>query len=296
VFLSSLSALLFCVGFLIAFPAGTAALLFCPVPLAILGARENNWWMAAGLAGVSVTLSLFFSPLLCFYFLMGEGILCFGLSLPLGRLERGSESLFFCTGVSILSKIIFFTVMVALTGKNPFVPDVNTLSAAFPPEGGDAALMETSLQQMASLAPYMLPSLILLSSMLDSYLNYRLCEFIQRGHPRAFPALPAFEEWRFPKSLLWVVVVAFGLPVLVETNGWPLGTMLEFNLKFMVTVFFFLQGLSLVWWWLSKRNVHLLLRLVAAGAFFFPLLGVWSVALGVGDLCLDFRARMLKKN
>jgi uncharacterized protein YybS (DUF2232 family) len=279
-----------------------AALLFCPAPLAILGAKENNRWMAAGLLGISALLSLFFGPLLCFYFLMGEGILCFGLSLPLGRLEKGSESLFFCTAVSILSKIVFFVTMEALTGKNPFVPDVEALSAALSrmsatmlEQGKDAAFLEDSLKQMASFAPYMLPSLIMLSSMLDSFLNYRLCEYIQRGRPRAFPALPPLGEWRFPRSLLWALLFAYALPLLFETDGWPLGTMMEFNLKFLVSVFFFLQGLSLVWWWLLKWKVHLFLRLLAAGALFFPLLGVWSVVLGMGDLCLDFRMRTLKK-
>jgi uncharacterized protein YybS (DUF2232 family) len=297
-----LSALLFCAGSLLAPPAGTLALLFCPTPLALLGAKENNRWMAAGLAGIAALLSLFFGPLFCFYFLMGEGTLCFGLSLPLGRVQKGSESLFFCTAVSILSKIVFFSVMLLLTGRNPFVPDVEALNAVFsrmsaatPGQGGDGAFLEESLRQMASLAPYMLPSLILLSSMFDSFLNYKLCEFIQRGHQRAFPALPPLGEWRFPRSLLWAFLFAFTLPLLIETDGWPLGTMLELNLKFLVNVFFFLQGLSLVWWWLLKRKVHLFLRLLAAGALFFPLLGVWSVALGVGDLCLDLRARTLKK-
>jgi uncharacterized protein YybS (DUF2232 family) len=258
--------------------------------------------MTAGLMGVSMLLLLFFGPLFSFYFLTGEGVLCLGLSLPLGRLKKGSESLLFCTAVSILSKIVFFAVMVALTGKNPFVPDVEALSSAFSQmsaalnQGKDAAFLEDSLRQMAALAPYMLPSLILLSSMFDSFLNYKLCEFIQRGRPeRAFPALPPLGEWRVPRSLLWAFLFAFALPLLAETDKWPLGEMLEFNLKFLVNVFFFLQGFSLVWWWLLKRKVHLFLRLLAAGALFFPLLGVWSVALGVGDICLDLRSRTLKR-
>jgi uncharacterized protein YybS (DUF2232 family) len=148
---------------------------------------------------------------------------------------------------------------------------------------------------MIALAPYMLPSLILLSSMLDSFLNYRLCEFAQRGHPRALPALPPLEDWRFPRSLLWAFLFAFTMPLLVKTDGWALGTMMELNLKFLVNVFFFLQGLSLVWWWLSRKKIHWILRFLIAGTLFFPLLGIWSIALGVGDICLDFRARTSKK-
>jgi uncharacterized protein YybS (DUF2232 family) len=300
VFFSSLSVLLFCTGLLAVPLASTLALLFCPAPLALLGAKENNYWMAAGLAGSSLLLALFLGPLFFVYFLLGEGLLCFGLSLPLGKLTKGSDSLFFCTAISILSKILFFVTMVNLTGKNPFIPDAESLNAVFSQMTGwsggtDTTFLEDSLKQMVSLAPYMLPSLILLSSMFDSFLNYKLCEFVQRGCARVFPALPPLGEWRFPKSLLWAFLFAFVLPLLVKTDGWPLGTMLELNLKFLVNVFFFLQGLSLVWWWLLKRKVHPFLRLLVVGALFFPLLGVWSVALGVGDVCLDLRARSLKK-
>jgi uncharacterized protein YybS (DUF2232 family) len=276
-----------------------AVSLFCPAPLALLGARENNLWMTLGLAGISAVL-LILDPVLWVSFFLGQGLLCYGLTLPLGRTEKGAENLFFCAAVSIFSKVLFLALVVALTGRNPYTPDAEALKNLYARFGAgsggeDASLFAESLGQMIQFIPYMTPSLIVLSSMFDSFANYKVCEFLQRGRARAFPPLPPFEGWRFPKSLLGAFFFAFVLPLLVDTESWPLGTMLEFNLKFLVNVFFFLQGLSLIEWGLSKRGVRRAARLPVTLLFFLPILGVWAIALGVGDMCLDLRPRFQDK-
>jgi uncharacterized protein YybS (DUF2232 family) len=133
--------------------------------------------------------------------------------------------------------------------------------------------------------------------MFDSYINYRLCEVLQRKHKVTFPPLPSFGDWRFPKSLLWMLAFALALPFLAEGDDWRLWPMLEYNLKFIVSVFFFLQGLSLVWWGLSKEGVNRFFPLplrVALIIFLSIPLYTLVAALGFGDICLDFRTRRIK--
>lgn len=300
--LSLMSALLYGAGAFVPL-FGAAALLFSPTPLALLGVRENIKWMIPGLTIAGAVLFLLFGPWFVLYFLVGEGILCFGLALPPGRVKKGSEALFFCTTVSIVSKMLFMGLVVVLTGSNPFVLRADALqgmmmqmySGMWGQGAGDATAFKESMEQIVALAPYMLPSLIVMSSMLDSFLNYRLCEALQRKRSVVFPPLPSFEKWIFPKSILWALLLAFILPLTVEENAGPVWAMLELNLKFLVNVFFFLQGLSLVWWWLSKRGVHILLRILITLLLTLPILGMWVIALGAGDICLDFRKRKPKK-
>jgi uncharacterized protein YybS (DUF2232 family) len=71
--------------------------------------------------------------------------------------------------------------------------------------------------------------------------------------------------------------------------------MLEVNLKFLVNVFLFLQGISLIWWWLTKRAMHVLLRILIVLLLCLPILGMWVIALGVGDMCFDFRTKKQKQ-
>jgi uncharacterized protein YybS (DUF2232 family) len=149
--------------------------------------------------------------------------------------------------------------------------------------------LNDAVEQAITLISYMAPSLIIFSSMLDSFLNYRLCETLQRRRTVALPALPSLGAWRFSRSLFWALLCGFALPVVAEE--WPLSVMLGLNLKFLVNLFFFLQGISLIWWWLTERAVHVLLRGLIVALLCLPILGMWVIALGVGDICFDFRTR-----
>jgi len=299
--LSSASALLFCAGFILS-PLGMAALLVSPTPLALLGARENKTWMTLGLLSATMAVWFILGSWFTLYFLFGYGLLCFGLTMPMGKLEKGSECLLFCVVVSIISKVLFVVVSVALSGSNPFDVDINVLNNTYAGmlATGDREADE-ALSQAVALIPYMFPFFIIVYSMCDSFINYRLCEILQSKHEVKFPPLPPFGEWRFPSSILYVLVFAFALPFVVE-SGDQLWVMLELNLRLIVYVFFFLQGLALVWWWLSKyaknaagRPFPLPLRIVLIGFLVMPFFNTLVAALGLGDICIDFRTKKIKR-
>ena len=299
--LSGMSAVLFC-ALPFAPPLGITAFLFSPIPLALLGARENKIWMMWGLLGATLLLSLV-SLQFALYFLLNDGLLCLGLTLPLGKVKNGGESLLFCTVASIVSKIVWLALLVSLTGNNPFEIDPNALRtmltrmyAGMVIHGGqEAEFFKESMEQAVMLTPYMVPSLIILYSMLDSFLNYRLCEALQRRSETKFSPLPPFKEWRFPSSLLGALIFAFVLPYFTEGETSRLWIMLGVNLKLLVLAFFFLQGMSLVWWSLSKLAINFLLRALIVMLLLLPGLNMGVIALGVGDAWLDFRRKKIKQ-
>ena len=282
-------------------PLGVAASVFSPTPIALLGTRENKAWMTLGLLGATLALWLVFDSWLALSFLCVYGLLCFGLTLPLGKLEKGSESLLFCVVTSIFSKVLFVAMSVAFWGGNPFEFDLSTLRNMLNKGGQEGAHLQKSLTQAVELIPYMLPFFLIVHSMFDSFINYRLCEVLQRKREgeAKLPPLPAFGDWRFPTSLIYVFVFAFVLPFLVDGDEWQLWIMLEYNLKFIVNIFFFLQGLALVWWWFSKyaarHSFPLLLRIILIGFLAMPILNTWIIALGLGDICINFRAKKIKR-
>jgi len=295
-----------CVDFAFFMPLGVTALLFSPTPMALLGAREGKAWMALGLLSATLALALVFDSWLAFSFLLSHGLLCFGLTLPLGKLEKGSESLLFCTVTSIVSKVLFVAVSVNIKGINPFAVDQDALRsrlyrmyAAILSKGGqEAAFLQEYLNQAVALVPYMLPFFIILYAMFDSFLNYRLCETLQRKREIVFPPLPPFGEWRFPRNLLHVFVFAIVLPFLVESDDWQLWIMLEYNLKLIVNVFFFLQGVALVWWLMqhaTRRFFPLLLFIMLVGFFSMQILVMSLAVIGFSDICVDFRSKKIMR-
>ena len=296
--LSSISMLLFCLGFFM-LPLGVAAMIFSPTPLALLGAREGKAMMTWGILGVALGLAIGFSPMFALSFLLGHGLLCFGLTLPLGKLEKGSESLLFCIIVSIASKLLFVAVSVALTGYNPFAADPNAIQNMHP--GMLRGFSQEQLGQMMNTWALLSPFILIMYSTLDSFVNYKLCEALQRKHDVKFAPLPAFGEWRFPVSFVYVFVFAAVIPFIVEDSEAQLWRMIRLNLTFIVNFFFMLQGLSFVWWGVGKfmenRPSLLLppLRVLLICLLVMPVFSLWMTALGLCDICFDLRSKKLKR-
>lgn len=294
-FFASLTVSLFLAG--IYLPVlGVWGLLISPLPLALLGMREGPRWQTVGTVVVLGGLLLGLDPLSALYFLIGMTPLSYALSFSPRLRGTGAEALLLCTGVSILSKLVLLGVFLALTGHNPLIPEpeqmrllLMRLYAELPLEGEQAGMLREAVESMVAVFPYLLPSLLLLSSVLDAFLNYRLGVFFQRKHGHLPPLLPPFSEWRFSRTLLPAMFLAFFMDFFV--SEWTAGAMFSMNLKLVLNVFFAFQGFSLLWWWLEQRRVGFLGRCLVFVFLLFPLLWLWFVFLGVGDMIFDLRRR-----
>lgn len=276
-------------------------LLICPLPLALLGCREGIRWLGLG-ALLAEGLLMFVSPSLSLYFLLG----CLPLVLVLFLLAEkretlrwtGGESLFAAFIVVVLAKLAVLAAFWALTGQNILVPDIQQVELMFrgvstlPPD--QALTLQKTLSELAVLLPYMTPSLILLWSGLEAAVNYLSCERILRRHgvERRPPALPPFVEWRLPPSLLPAMALSIILGFFLEADKWLSAAMFVVNLRLVLNVLFFTQGLSLVLWWMGHRNFRPFVRFLFLLLALLPLTWIWLIVLGMGDMALNLRARV----
>lgn len=303
IFFSVLTSLLIALGML--FPLLSFwGLLICPLPLALLGCREGARWLGAG-TFLTETLLLLLSPAISLYFLLGCAPLSLALFLLAEKRDQwrwsGGESLFAGLIVSILAKLAILAVFWALTGRNILVPDLTQIEALF---GGTSSLspdqrltLQETLRQTAALLPYMTPSLILLWSGLEVLVNYQLCERLlrRRGVDRRPPALPHFAEWRLPASLLPAMVLSIILGFFLDADKWLEAAMFVVNLRLVLNVLFFIQGISLGLWWMKHRNFRPLIRFLLLLLVLFPLTWIWLIVLGMGDMAFDIRARVKQR-
>ena len=88
-----------------------------------------------------------------------------------------------------------------------------------------------------------------------------------------------FRSWRFSGTLLPAMFLAFLVGFFA--SDWTPGAMFAMNLKIVLNVFFFVQGLSLIWWWFVRRRVGVFWRCLALAVFAFPVFWLWLVFLGV---------------
>ena len=291
----ALTLALFSVGFFVPV-LGFGGFLAVPLPLAILGMRDGGRWQAAGVALSGGGLALLLDPLSALYYLIAQAPLSCALSFVSRGRRKGAEALSLCSGISVASKLLLLGVFLALTGHNPLIPDpdqirllLTRLYSELSLDGERAWALREAVDGMAALFPYMLPSLVLVSSLFEVFVNYGLGALCQRGRAQSLPPLPPFSDWRFSGTLLPAMFLAFLMGFFA--SDWTPGAMFAMNLKIVLNVFFFVQGLSLLWWWFARRRVGVFWRCLALAFFVLPVCWFWFVLLGVGDMIFDLRRR-----
>ena len=108
------------------------------------------------------------------------------------------------------------------------------------------------------------------------------------------PALPPFVHWRFPKNIFWALLAALILDM--ASKAFPddgLYRMLSLNLMEVLRGIFLVEGLSLLWYFMSAYKVNKALRVILTlfCAFFAPVSYVLSM-IGIFDIWYDLRRRI----
>ena len=277
---------------------GVWGLLICPLPLAILGCRDGGRAMAWGLLLTELLLTVLFSINFAIYFLVGHAPLSLAIYTVAGTRWKVGEALLACTLTSLGMKLVLVAVGILLVTMGQVPPPLNyndpNFYAGLPPE----------LIPTARLLPYTLPSLFLILAGLDAFINYKLCVYFLRRRPhlllsqrieRCPPVLPPFSNWRLPWSLLPAFMLAMLLGRLWDTKTWLTMAMFAVNLKVVLGILLFIQGVSLVLWWMKRYNFFLTSRILVF-LFIVLFLPMWIliILLGVCDIAFNFRLRTPK--
>lgn len=281
---------------------GFIGLVLCPLPLSILGCIEGHKVMSIAELLVEATLFVIVSPMTAVYFLVG----CAPVSAFVFMLSReefkeakkysGSESLLICTGASIVSKLILLLVFWFTTGRNILFPNVAQMQEIFAELYGEQPALQETLNQVLAIFPQLMPSMLVIYSGLEVFLNYSLCgSFVKRFFPstKAFPPeLPEFKMWRFPVSLIFVLVGSSLINYFIEGRDWLSISAFTMNLQIIIDALMFINGLAFTFWLMAgfklRRTSKLLTCLILSIPFFWPLLMIT----GMSDIVLNLRERI----
>lgn len=130
------------------------------------------------------------------------------------------------------------------------------------------------------------PALLALESLATLALVWGL--FHRASRVRLGPPLGALRDFRFNDQLIWGLVVGITLvvlPTLASLRG------LGFNLLVFLGVLYLLRGLGVLSWFLAPRRIALAL-LIFVAILSWPIIGLFSIGLGLGDTWLDLRRRV----
>jgi len=144
---------------------------------------------------------------------------------------------------------------------------------------------ETQLRALPPVSTRLFPALLGLESVAVLGLAWSL--YHRASRTRIGAPLKALREFRFNDQLVWGVVLGVTLlvvPTLREARGAGLNLLLFFG------VLYALRGLGVLDWFLSPRGVVRLLFFIAM-FLAWPVVGVFSLGLGLGDTWIDWRGR-----
>ena len=130
------------------------------------------------------------------------------------------------------------------------------------------------------------PALLALESMATLALVWGL--FHRASRVRLGPPLGPIREFRFNDQVIWGLVVGITLvvlPTLASLRG------VGFNMLVFLGVLYLLRGLGVLSWFLAPRRIALAL-LIFVAILSWPIIGLFSIGLGLGDTWLDLRRRV----
>lgn len=152
-----------------------------------------------------------------------------------------------------------------------------------------AANVDRQLVAFPELARLLLPSLLALESLAAMALAWAIYHRV--GRARVGPPLARLRDLRFDDALIWGIVV--GVVILVSpVQGFVRTT--GINLLVFFGALFALRGLGVILWFLAPGR-WMKVFLFIFTVFFWHVVGMVAVVIGIGDTWFDWRRRLRPK-
>jgi len=302
--LVALAAALFLAGHFLPL-VGMVFSLVCPAPLVVLGLRHSPGRSVLGVMVATLIIASFTGVIGALFFCFGFGFLGIALGALGRRFDKAVDIILYGVLVSLGSKLLLMTIAVRITGINPFaldeaqiLPIMERMGSIYSAMGmAEETISSASAQMRAALAliPMIFPALLVMAAAVDCFLSYVVSAVVLKRLGREkLPEVPLFREWRFPKSIFIALLASIVLHL--AGTAYPALAVLEragLNLRLLVTVLFFIQGLAVVWFFLQSRGFGRVAGVFATVfVFFVPFIAQIVLVLGIIDMWFDLRSRV----
>ena len=277
---------------------------FVAVPSAVLTARQG---VGKGLSALFVSfilLSLLISPLFSLRLCLNVG-LC-GVALGWGvRKNFNAVRIFFTT------LVIASAAQVLSIAFLSFVMDVNLIDAQlkmvreafdesfkmYESMGVDKARIaeaQTNLDAGFKVLVFLIPTLLVLSSLLNAAAAYLTSQWIFPKLRMKMPQMPPFARWRFP-SLFFYTAIVGGLGLYWGmTRGWTMIYEISLNVLFVSMIIGLVQGFAVLIALANRFKLSTIFRVVMCVLLFLsPFMWQATAILGLVDMIFDYRKKFL---
>lgn len=271
-----------------------------PVPITILGLRHGLKWSVLATAVSGIILAMLVTPLQALTLVLGFGLLGIVLGEAIKRDLSVGKIIWLGASASLLSKILLFLTATLLLGVNSFAENFAMLERSMEQaldmyrqmgmNQTQIEMMGESLRNVMNLMKVVFPALLVVASIIDTFINYILSQLILKrlGYPAK--KVPPFSEWSLPRWVVWGFIL--GIIFLISGQHYKIEglTTVGLNLQYFSSMLFLVQGFSVVSFYLKKYNTNNLVRwLILVMIFITPFLVGILVWVGLLDVWFDYR-------
>jgi uncharacterized protein YybS (DUF2232 family) len=284
---------------------GTLATFVWPVPIIILMLRHGmrTSIMATIVSGLIV--SLLATPIDAVTIILGFGLTGIALGYAIRKEYSPGKIVLIGTGASVISKVIIIGISMLVMKINPINMQMDILveslegasefysSIGINPENIEPLL--NSLKEMAKILPIIIPSILLLASIMDAFLNFNVARLVLKKLGHTIKPLPPFIYWQLPIYTVPMFLAGMAMSMLYYFYPSEILRFIGMNLTIFFPYLFMIQGLSLLAFFLNRMKANKILRItIVIFVIFNPVFSRILVFAGLLEILFNFRK--LKKS
>ncbi len=271
-----------------------------PVPIILLGVRHGFRWSVMATVVAGVLSAILISPLKAIHIVVGFGL----IGLVFGHAFRAGfgpfKTILWGSVVCLISNLALMGLTFVVMGVNPFAFQIESMEKSmveaielyrgFGMTETMIAQMQEQFKIMMTLFQVLLPALLTLSAVFQTYLNFLLARAVLRKLGHATPAFPPFREWSLPKAMLYIAALATAALFFSQNLQSDLLAKIAVNILGGSLILLFGQGLALFYYLADKYNLSRLMRTIILIIILTnALLQTAAVFAGIFDLAVNFR-------
>lgn len=256
-----------------------AVMILWPVPIVYLVQKKDSGGVIGVIVIAALINGLLFGTIMGLMTVIGFGLVGFVIGNVIKENLSPLKTLIAAVITVIISQALIFYVssgMMNLNYQTLLQQAVESLSSEF-----DQQSVEQLITAQMSLIRMIFPALLTVSATITGILNYYVSAWYLRRRGLNIQLYKAISRWYFPR---WIISPLIVISLLLTSNS------IFLNINIFMFFLAFLQGFSVLMYYLSQKSSSFLLKsFFIFLIFIFPPVPIILILLGLLDMWFNFR-------
>jgi uncharacterized protein YybS (DUF2232 family) len=269
-----------------------------PIPITLIYMRHGAKYSIMSLVVTFIITAMTTDLLTAIGFVSVYGLLGLVLGYCISSKKAVSTSIFILSGAALASTMAVFKLFAVVTGQDVISQGITMLTKTYQTTKDMYLSMgmskETVKTFMATLPTaetikMIIPAGFLTYSVTAAFICYLITQKVLKRFRYAIPPIKPFSEWYIPSRASFAIITIFGVSFLLMYSGIENGQQYFVNANLIFNYAFTINAIAFASWFLKKREVNRILRIIIIIFCIMPPIGAVLYLLGVFDYIFDFR-------